>query len=230
MKRALRLAVIGVATTAVAVLTTAAPSVAAPPTRLDQLKQRADAEIQRRLTTLQADSALVSKASHLSDSDRDALTSLITADQNGLTALKDTIDADTDLATARNDARRIVTDFRIYVLVEPQVHLTVAADRVSAIADRFADLDTKLQAKIDAAKQAGKDTGAEQQALDDAKANVADASTAASGVPSSVLALTPAGYPANRDTLVQARQDLETARTDLKTARNDVATVVQDLK
>ena len=230
MKRMTRLAILGAAVATFALLITAAPSLAAPPTRLDQLKQRADAEIQRRLTTLQADSVLVSKATHLTDANRNSLSSLIATDQNGLTALKSTIDGDTDLASALKDARRIVTDFRIYVLVEPQVHLTVAADRVAAIADRFADLDTKLQAKIDTAKQDGKDTATEQQALDDAKSKVADASRSASGVPSSVLALTPAGYPGNRDTLVQARGELETAHTDLKAARADVATVIQGLK
>ena len=230
MKRPLHLAILGVAVSTVALLATAAPSLAAPPARLDQLKQRADTEIQRRLTTLQADSVLVSKATHLTDANRNSLSSIITTDQNGLTALRSTIDGDTDLATALKDAHRILTDFRIYALVEPQVHLTVAADRVAAIADRFADLDTKLQAKIDAATQNGKDTATEQRALDDAKSKVADASSAASGVPSSVLPLTPAGYPGNRDTLVQARSELETARTDLQTARADIATVIQGLR
>jgi hypothetical protein len=117
----------------------------------------------------------------------------------------------------------------VYVLVTPQVHLTIAADRVAYIATLFSPVEAKLQAAIDKAKAHGKNVAAAQAADDDLKAKVTAASAAVSGVPAEVLALTPAGYPGNRTTLEAARSSLQTARADLAAARADVTKVVGDL-
>jgi len=207
------------------------PAVASADTAaMGLLKQAGAAAVQHRLTWLASLQNRVASATHLTSGDRASLDSLLSQDVTGLTALGAKIQADTDMTTLRNDVRTIADGYRVYVLVTPQVHLTIAADRVDAIATLFTPIEHKLQAAIDAAKAKGKDVAAAQAALDDLKAKVSAAHGAVTHVPSEVMALTPQGYPGNRSTLLAARASLQDARGDLRAARADVTTVLNDLR
>jgi hypothetical protein len=191
--------------------------------RLAYCHGRADAEIQRRLVTLGNDLSLVNGATHLTSSDKATLANLITSDQTGLGQLKTTIDATTDVATCHTDAMAIVTGYRVYVLVDPKIRLTAAADRAQSAGAVFNDLSTKLQNAINNAKAKGKNVDGAQAALDAMNAKVTAAMNSAGPVSGQVLPLTPAGYPGNVPTLQAARQDLRAARAD-------ATTVVADLR
>src|SRR5690242_14251407 len=118
-RRLLRMMTAAVATTAIAAVT--APAFADDTPAVTRLHNRADAEITRRLATLDRLTEVVNSAKLISGDDRTALVTKIVTDRAGLTELKATIDADSNLATLRPEVRRIVTDFRVYVLLEPQV-------------------------------------------------------------------------------------------------------------
>ena len=180
------------------------------------LKARGDVEIDRRLRTLADLTKRVQNAKHLTPANRDALATQLVAETSGLTALKAKIDADTDLATLRADLRAIVTQYRVYLLMDPKVHLVVAADRSLAAADAFDKVFAKLDGK----------PGVDQAKLADAKAKVDDARKLAGGVPDSVIPLQPPDYPGNRPALESARDDLRTARQDLRAARALVGQLV----
>src|SRR5947207_6502016 len=72
------------------------------------LKQRADEAVQRRLYTLADLRQRVSADEHLADADRTELLSEIDADTTGLTALDQTIQADTDPDTLKADVKKNV--------------------------------------------------------------------------------------------------------------------------
>lgn len=194
------------------------------------VKARCDAQVDRRVATIAELDRAIDQARDLTGAHRGTLHELLATDRSGLQQLRAKIDGDTDAATLRSDCRKIVTDYRIYVLVGPKVRLVIAADRIAAIAARFDQLAPKIQSRIDAAKARGEDVTALQSALDEAKAKVADAKAKTAGVPDQVLALEPAGYPGNRATLQSARQTVFAARQDLLTARNDLRRIVNQLK
>ena len=214
---------------------TIAPAAAAPATsgmtsaRMAYLKARGHLAIQRRLNEIERLTTLVNGATHLSSANRSALLSKLSSDTSGLQALDTKIQGDTDATTLRTDLESIVTAYRIYVLVAPQVHLVVASDRVAALIDLGNSIASKIQAKIDAAKGNGKDVKAAQAALDDMKKQLADAAAAIGGVAASVIALTPSGYPGNRTTLLSARSSILSARAHLATARADAHAAVNAL-
>ena len=224
------------ATAAVVAGTSVAGAQTSPPTtrqsgavRLAYCHGHADAAIEARLTVLKGDLDLLNDATHLTAGDKSRLMNLITSDQSGLTSLKTTIDQTTDPTTCHTDALTIVTSYRIYVLVQPQVHLTIAADRVLAITQRLTDLAAKQQARITAAEANHKNVGDAQAKHDDMVTQIAAAQNDASGVPGEVLALTPSGYPGNRTTLQQARQQLQAARDAIRKAVQDAEAVHTDL-
>jgi hypothetical protein len=216
-------------------LATTAPAVAAVRTsgmtqaRMTLLKDRGHLAIQRRLNEIDRLTALVSGATHLSESNRSTLLSKLTSDRSGLQALDTKIQGDTDATTLRSDLQSIVTAYRIYVLVAPQVHLVVAADRVAAFVAIGNSIAGQIQTKIDAAKGKGKDIKTAQAMLDDMRKQLADATTAIAGVASNVIALTPSGYPGNRTVLLAARSSILTARAHLAKARADAHTALDAL-
>jgi hypothetical protein len=216
-------------------LTSMAPAVALPRTngmttaRMTYLKARGHLAIQARLNEIGRLTTLVNGATHLTSSNRSALLSKLSSDTSGLQSLDTKIQGDTDGTTLRSDLESIVTAYRIYVLVAPQVHIVVASDRVTAFVSLGNSIADKIQAKIDAAKADGKDVKKAQEALDDMKKQLADAASAIAGVAARVIALTPSGYPGNRSTLLSARSSILTARAHLVTARTDAHTAVDAL-
>ena len=210
--------------------TLASPALAADTPAVARLHARADAEIARRLVALDRLAAVVSDARHLAGADRDALLNQISNDRSELTSLKATIDSDSNPTTLRAEVRRIVTDFRVYVLLEPQVRLVRALDAEQDAIARLTDVAAALKSRIDAAKSAGKDVTAAQTALDDMNAKLAAASAAVEGRAAAVIALTPSGYPGNRSTLDAVRRAVIDAHADLVAARDAARHALQALK
>jgi hypothetical protein len=195
---------------------------------VDTLRAFGDCEIGRRMTTLTNLTSRISSSKVLTSSDASALSAEISSTSAGLTSLKATIDSETNLAALKADVTRIATEFRVYLLVVPQVNLVSAADGVFATQARFATINTNLSARIATAKAAGKDTSAAQAALDAMNTQVANAVALATGLPARLLPLTPAEYNAGtagpvitsaRTALVQARSDLKAALVDARNCR-----------
>ena len=203
-----------------------------PPVTVDALRAFGDCEIQRRFTTLTALSTRITGSTTLTASDAAALTAEVGATRTGLTNLKATIDAETSIPALKAEIARIATDFRVYLLVGPQVNLVSGADRVVSSRGQFNKMDTNLAARIAAAKAAGKDTTAAQSDLDAMNAAVAKAVGLATPLPATLLPLTPAQYNAGtagpvltsaRAALVQARDLLKSAVQDAKACRAALA-------
>jgi hypothetical protein len=189
------------------------------------LRAFGDCEINRRMTTLTQLSAKVSGSKVLTSSDAAALTTEIGNTSAGLTSLKATIDAETSIPALRADIVKIAADYRVYLLVVPQVNLVSGADTVLAAQTRFATVNTNLMARIAAAKAAGKDTTAAQADLDQMNADVTAAVGLATPLPAALLPLTPAQYNAGT-----AGPILSNARTALGKARDDIKDAVASAK
>ena len=197
---------------------------------MTNLKSRGDNEIDRRLQVLSTLANVVDESRHLSASDKSQLKDQIQSDQSGLSALKAKIDADTDLPTLRVDLRKIVTDFRVFVLLIPKIHMVRAIDLFQDAAGFLEKATTKLQSLIDTAKGQGKDTAADQTAFDDMLAKISDAKAKLQGLAAELLSLAPSGYPGNRSASMAAREKIRQAKTDLTEARADARKILGDLR
>jgi hypothetical protein len=201
----------------------AAARIAATDNSVGNLRKLGDCEIDRRLDTITKLQGLVANAGGLTDGDRTALQSQLTADTGGLTALRATINGETDVAALRADVGKIVTEFRIYLLMAPKTAEVIAADAELAAIARLDTVTTNLQARIDAAKAAGKDVTQAQADLDAMQAKLAQVSPLVSGIPAAVLPLTPAQYNdgSAKPVLTSARTSLRNGRALLVGARAD---------
>jgi hypothetical protein len=161
-----------------------------------------------------------------------ALSDELGRERSGLTDLEGQIQSATTLAQLATLCPKIVTDYRVYVLETPKVHLVMAADRETTTTARLGDIGNKLNAAITTAQEHGKDVTQAHALYADFSAKVADANAKAGGVPGAVLPLTPAGYNAGtaRPVLTSSRDALVAGRADLLAAQADAQQIVTILK
>ncbi len=196
---------------------------------LDAAKKLTTARIDGRLAMLKASGVAVRNAARLTDAHQAALQKILDADVAGLTALREKVAAETTVEAVRADARSMVEDYRVYLLVRPQVHLTVAADVESAAVTRLREAHGKLAEAVAAAKAAGKDVGDAEAKLAHLKAEL-DAVDLA-GVADTLLAVEPGPDAAGiRAKTGAARTAVRAARTHLRAALADAKAVRDILK
>ena len=199
-------------------------------TKITYIISHGNTEINRRVTTLNALSSKISSATKLSASDQSSLSGSVNDELSNLNSLKTKLDADTDLATAKSDAQSIITDYRVYALVVPQVNLVKTADDQQVAEAKLGDLAVKLQSRITAAGAAGKTVTSLQAQLSDLNTKIAAAQAISSTIETNVVALQPSDYDSNHAVLSGDRDQLKTAQADIQAALSDAKGIVASLK
>lgn len=215
-------------------LLVATPAQAAAEDKLVTAKRLTTVRIDGRLVALRALNLAVTNARAITDGHQKTLTDLIAADISGLTALRTKVAGETTAQAVRDDAKQMVNDYRVYMLVSPKVRLVIAADSAAAAADRLSGLATRLGGALDKAEAGGADTAAARAKLDDLLAKVSQAKAALTGPADAALAIQ-AGPDAQaiqnalkpvRDGVRAAREDLRVAVADAKAIRDFLRSLV----
>ncbi|MDB5184097.1 MAG: hypothetical protein JWO07_778, partial [Candidatus Saccharibacteria bacterium] len=128
------------------------------------------------------------------------------------------------------DAASILTEYRVYALVTPKIHLIKMADDIQATDTQLTTIAGKLQTRIDAAKTAGKDVTNLQKQLTDLQAQIAAAQNIAGNVEVKIIALQPTNYNTDHKILSGYEAQLKNARSDNQAAYNDAKNIVNTLK
>ncbi len=199
---------------------------------LAQVIARSDTTIDKRIQALTTMATRMSAMKNVQSSTETTLASQTQAKIASLTTLKAKIDADTDLATARADAKAIVSTGKVAVSETRQVSQSA---RVSDVVASIAKIQTKLETRITADQSAGKDVSALQTAYADMTAKIADATaqatTAQNGAVSLKSAAGQSAIKASNKAIVTADSAaIKTATADLKAARADITTIMNGLK
>ena len=172
---------------------------------------------------------------HVTASAKASLSASIQSTISNLTALKAKINADTDEATLATDFKSITKGERIYMLVAPQLRITVTADRASTIADMIEAMNTKIEARVMAAQTEGKDVSVILTAQTDLLTKTTHAKAEATMAINAVAGLAPDNgdqsiMASNETALKGARADILLAQKDLQDARKDIDTILKALK
>lgn len=202
-------------------------SSAATTNKIGMIKEKADAEIQRRIDSINDLITKIQGLKRLSDSDKTNLINMANSMIASLNSLKTKIDADTDLTTLRTDRQDIFTQYRIYMLFMPQLRIYVAADRIDDTVTLMQQVLTKLDRRAT--------TSTEQNELTDAQNKLTDAQNQAQNAINAIKNLQPdqgnnGVASSNKQALLTAKGYIMTAISDLQTARHDFATVISQIK
>ena len=135
--------------------------------QLQNIIHRADILIANRLATLNTLSTRLQHDIKLSASEKSSLASDIQTAITGLTMLKATIDADTDITKARNDEKQIITGYYIYAMFEPKIRLLIVLNNLQTVSANLQALVPQIQNLITSFQSQGKDVSSLQSLLSD---------------------------------------------------------------
>lgn len=206
-----------------------AAQTAAAQARLQLIISRGNTEIDRRLITLNTLHGKIASATKLSASDAATLNATVSGDISTLNTLKTQLDADTTVTAAATDAQSIITGYRVYALVVPQVDLVKTADDQQVAEGKLASLSTKLAARITAEQQKGTNVTSLQASLNDLNAKVGASTGISANIESTVITLVPSDYNTNHAVLSGDRNQLLTAQADIQAAIADGKSIVAQL-
>lgn len=197
---------------------------------MENLKERANKEIDRRIAALNKLLTRLGQMKKLSAEQISSLQAQIQTDIDGLNTLRTKINADTDLTTLRTDVKSIVTDYRIFAFFMKYIHLNAALERSSNLYDKLLLVHGKLAAKITEASSGGKDVTGLNTSLSEMKTKLDSAKTLIDAAIAEIAGLNAQGYPENTATLADARVKLKSAHTNLKDAHILSKKIVKDLR
>lgn len=189
---------------------------------LAKIIKRANTEIDRRVDKLNKLLQRIQNDQKLSADEKTNLSTDIQGDINGLTTLKAKIDADTDLATARSDAKQIFTNFRVFAIVLPKTRLLIAIDNLQAVATKISGFTPKIQDLINNLKGQGKDVTQLQASLDDINTRLTSINSTLASDKTLVLGIT-VSTTNPKSTFEQVKKDLAGVRQSLAQIRKDFA-------
>ncbi len=145
--------------------------------RLQNIIKGADMMITNRITTLNALNTRIQGDTRLTTDEKTSLTTDVQNAINGLTTLKATIDADTDITKARADAKMVVTNFRIYEVLEPKLRLLVTINNLQTTSTNVGGLIPQIQNLINTLGGTGKDVSALNTLLTDISSQLTTVNT-----------------------------------------------------
>ncbi len=224
-------------TTTEAPSTTEAPTTTASPrdpaqvaSTLQTAKQSCDGAITGRLDVT---SRLRNRVGdqRITDGDRSGILSILDRTDAGLDDLRSQIDNAPDGATLRPPCKSIAVDYRVYMLVVPQVRLTLASAGEGAAADKLLSLADKLQNASQTHTAKRKASVDIDSLLQDMRDNANAAKSKISDVPSTALAVTvdQVNAGAGKPALSQDRKDVDSVQQLLHAASKDAQQVLKAL-
>lgn len=217
---ALSAAAVLVAGAAPAATAAATPTPPPPGAGLDVWKTAVVARIDLRLATLSALKLAVNGATNLTGGDRSTLSTLVAADASGLGTLKTKTNAETTIAAVKDDARSMIQDYRVYLLVVPKVRFAIAGDTEATVITNLRDVHDKLASVAAQLAAQGKDTSTETAQLADMSGKLDAARSALDGQVANLLAI----QPGPNGTAIHAA--VLTVRGAIRGARDDIAAAV----
>jgi len=158
------------------------------------LKSRCQQAIERRLGDLSRTQARIDGIEVLTEGHETTLDGIIDSTESGLAQLSDDIADENNRLELVQLCAQIATSYRVYLVVLPQTHLTVGADRIDAAVARGHELIDAFDTAVEAAIAAGADVEAAVALRDQAVAHLAIAESSNSGVAAGALSVTPASY------------------------------------
>ncbi len=194
--------------------------------RLNNLKTKGSAEIDRRLARLNAALTQVQGLSGLADADKAAAVKSIQDQITALTALKAKLAAEKDLPAARLSVKSINDDYKVYRVVLPSARMHSAANLGQASMKPLLALHEKLTLAV---RSTNGDKAAAQAKLDSMKAHLDSAQKKFTAASQGLAALKPTDFAQSQATLATLRDQLKAAREDLKAAHEDGKLVAKAL-
>ncbi|MGB9112004.1 MAG: hypothetical protein WCF24_04670 [Acidimicrobiales bacterium] len=182
-----------------------------------------------RLVALRGANAAATSRSALTANDWSLFGAQIATDRAGLVTLANGVRTDSTLTQLQGAITAMITEYRVFSVVVPQVQTTIHIDGYQATMDSLEHTEVEISAAVTTASALG-DPHAVQQAYSALVHVVQSGVSALLSAHASVVSLTPSSFPQAAQTFQSAEATLATVRSDVQTAHGDIDEIVQLLR
>ena len=163
-----------------------------------------------RLVALREFHAAATARSALTTSDRSLIVAQIATDRAGLDALAKSVPVDTTVPQLQDAIDLVITNYRVFTVVVPQVEMAIRLDAFEAGVARQAQIEAKISAAVATANTLG-DPGETQRTYAALVSEEQTANGLLQSAHSAVLTLVPSSYPQAAQTFASAQQAITSA-------------------
>jgi hypothetical protein len=175
-----------------------------------------------------ADSAATAKGA-LTASDRSVVVAEISTERSGLNALETSVRSDNDLTQLQSAIDAMITDYRVFTVVVPQVNVMIELDASEPDVARLTRTEAEISAAVTTASALGNEKAA-QRYYSSLVAELQSARGLLQSTRSAVLSAVPSSYPGAAQTLASAAGSVSLVRADIGAARSDIEIIAQLLR
>jgi hypothetical protein len=195
------------------------------PKTLAQVQAAVAAGASKRTTALDKAVADVTKNTYLTSSDKAKLLSILNGDLSSVKSDAAKVADDTTLASAKADAKSMISGLRVFSVAIPQARIVAGADRLTGTTLPKAEkVVTRVTAALNG-KDSTKSTPAIQADLADLTKQIASIKSGTASIASQALAVTPASYNANHGVVTSLKATWTSVRADVKKAHTDAKAI-----
>ena len=193
---------------------------------LSEVITRVTKEIDTRIVNLNKAITRINEAKRLTVAEKQVVVAPLKDVVDQLTALRQKVSEDKDMATATADFKSVTQSYRVYALVMPRSAITLAGQRIRHITASLKLVKEKINARLAKIPQ-GTDVLAITQLLSDFDVKVADAEAKVESAMAQIATLNPDNgdqgvLQSNINTLGDARDRIKSAHQAIKDARRDL--------
>lgn len=199
--------------------------------RLGSVQDRGDRATQNRIDVLNALSTRVNNMKLLTANEKATLVAEINQTVSSMNTVQANLASATSSAAARAELQTVAPDYRVYMLVVPQVTLLSATERINSLIASLQTVQSKVQSRLSG--NASLSTNASISAsLSDMSAKLSDATSLSTAAQAEIVGLKPDNGDAsvrasNTAALKDARAKIKSAHQDLVAARKDAGDIVR---
>jgi hypothetical protein len=207
--------------------------------KIERVKTAADKQLDQRIESLNKLKERVAILKNVNDTDKATINTVIGNVISDLNELRNVIDTATSTEVVKSARETITKNYRVYVLVMPQLSIIASADRMITMVSMLNIVSSKLESRLmQVATSSTEITSANlataNKALVDLKAKILQAQTDAQAAVALVAPLVPdqgdkTVAEANLKVMKEARAKIKSAQTNLVTAKKDAETITKIL-
>lgn len=195
-------------------------------------REKAEREIDRRITALNSLSSRVDAMVRVNSSLKETIRSNNEGQVKMLAELKNKISTQEDIETLKTDIKSVTQSYRTFALVIPQGHITAGADRIANITVVMQNIVAKLQVRVDALTASGVDTTSAIASLKKVSDNSKLAQGNALSAVQAVMPLTPdngdaAKKESNSAAVKAAQKDIKAANKIITESRLELNKLIK---
>ena len=190
-------------------------------TRIQALQRLGTTMIDKRINSLSKGQTLLSEAVHVDNETKEALDEQLRENINNLTQLKASIEQQTELKVLKNEVHSIITEYRIYLVIIPQVYGLAVINKEETLINKLKTAQETMEATLAELVTAGYSTNEIQLLVDEAITNIANAESHLSLAKSYFERMTVEDWKGAIDLKQDGRQEIVTIRKELRSAKQN---------